>query len=98
MIKLSQVVSQLTAAITNVSLYPPTHPRVAPYIDRTHASLTEMLEITPQVMLLLIDDELVSSNRKIVLPGSAGQVFVKILKKKGVESISFHYRPAAFTS
>lgn len=87
--KLSQAVSQLTAAITNVSLYPPTHPRVAPYIDRTHESLTEMLEITSQVMVLLIDDELVSSNRKIVLPGSAGQVFVKILKKKGVESISF---------
>jgi HD-GYP domain-containing protein (c-di-GMP phosphodiesterase class II) len=87
--KLSQVVSQLTAAVTNVSLYPPTHPRVAPYIDRTHASLTEMLEITPQVMIMLIDDELVSSNRKIVLPGSAAQVFVKLLKKKGVESISF---------
>jgi len=87
--KLSQAVSQLTAAITNVSLYPPTHPRVAPYIDRTHESLTEMLEITTQVMILLIDDELVSSNRKIVLPGSAAQVFVKILKKKGVESISF---------
>jgi putative nucleotidyltransferase with HDIG domain len=87
--KLSQAVSQLTAAITNVSLYPPTHPRVAPYINRTHESLTEMLEITPQVMILMIDDELVSSNRKIVLPGSAGQVFMKILKKKGVESISF---------
>jgi HD-GYP domain-containing protein (c-di-GMP phosphodiesterase class II) len=87
--QLSQVVSQLTAAITNVSLYPPTHPRVAPYINRTHDSLTAMLEITPQVMLMLIDDELVSSNRKIVLPGSAGQTFVKILKKKGVESISF---------
>lgn len=87
--RLSLSVSQLTAAITNVSLYPSTHPRVAPYIDRTHESLTAMLEVTPQVMVLLIDDELVSSNRKIVLPGSAGQALVRILKKKGVESISF---------
>ena len=87
--QLSLIVSQLTAAVTNVGLYPPTHPRVAPYIDRTHQSLTALLEITPQVTLLLINDGIISNNRKLVFSGSTGQVFVKILKKKGVERISF---------
>lgn len=87
--QLSQAVAQLTAAVTNVGLYPPTHPRVAPYIDRTYASLTALLETTSPVTLLLINDAMVSNNRKLVLSGATGQTFMRMLKKRAVERISF---------
>lgn len=84
-----QALTLLTAAVTNMGLYPPTHPQVAPVIDRAHDSLSGLLEEAPQVTVLLIEDDLISNNRKLVFPGSTGKSLVKFLKKKGVARITF---------
>jgi len=85
----SRALTLLTAAVTNVGLYPPTHPQVAPYIDKAHESLSVLLEENPQVTVLLIEEDLISNNRKLVFPASSGKALAKILKKKGLGRITF---------
>ena len=51
--KLSRVISLLTAAVTNTSLYSPTHPQVALYIEKAYAGLSELLRQKPEVTVLL---------------------------------------------
>jgi HD-GYP domain-containing protein (c-di-GMP phosphodiesterase class II) len=88
---LSRVVSQLTAAVMNTSLYSPTHPQVAQYIDKANIVLAEILRHKPEVTLLLIGDDLVAENRQLVSTGAASYVtnFTRILKKKAIERITF---------
>ncbi|MDA8422248.1 MAG: HD domain-containing protein [Nitrospiraceae bacterium] len=88
---LSRVVSQLTAAVMNTSLYSPTHPQVAQYIDKANIVLTEILQHKPEVTLLLIGDDLVAESRQLVSTGAASYVtnFTRILKKKAIERITF---------
>jgi HD-GYP domain-containing protein (c-di-GMP phosphodiesterase class II) len=87
--KFSQALTLLTAAVTNVGLYPPTHPQVAPYIDKAHECLSALLEDNPQVTVLLIDEDLISNNRKLVFSASSGKALAKVLKKKGLGRITF---------
>ena len=41
---LSRVISQLTAAVMNTSLYSPTHPQELQYIDKANTALAEILQ------------------------------------------------------
>ncbi|HYA85919.1 MAG TPA: hypothetical protein VEI57_02490, partial [Nitrospirota bacterium] len=88
---LSRVISQLTAAVMNTSLYSPTHPQVAQYIDKANTVLTEILQLKPEITILLIGDDLVADNRQVVSTGAASFVtnFIRILKKKTIERITF---------
>jgi len=88
---LSRVISQLTAAVMNTSLYSPTHPQVAQYIDKANAVLMEILQIKPEITILLIGEDLVADNRQIVATGTSSFVtnFIRILKKKTIERITF---------
>jgi HD-GYP domain-containing protein (c-di-GMP phosphodiesterase class II) len=88
---LSRVISQLTAAVVNTSLYSPAHPQVAQYIDKANTVLTEILQLRPEITILLIGDDLVADNRQIVSTVSSSFVtnFVRILKKKTIERITF---------
>jgi HD-GYP domain-containing protein (c-di-GMP phosphodiesterase class II) len=88
---LSRVISQLTAAITNTSLYSPTHPQVAQYVEKAHAVLANMLQLKPEVTIFLIGNDLVADNRQIADTGAASYVsnFTRILKKKAVERLTF---------
>jgi len=88
---LSRVISQLTAAITNTSLYSPTHPRVAQYVEKAHAVLADMLRLKPELTIFLIGNDLVADNRQIDETGATSYVsnFTRILKKKAVERLTF---------
>ncbi|HUJ19856.1 MAG TPA: HD domain-containing phosphohydrolase [Nitrospirota bacterium] len=88
---LSRVLSQLTAAVTNTSLYSPAHPQVAQYIDKAYAVLEEILKFEPEVTVLLIGDDLIAQNRPLAKGGSASfaSPFIKILKKKAIERLTF---------
>ncbi len=87
--ELVRVISQLTAAVTNTTLYSPTHPHVLQYIDKAFSVLEGLLSRKPDITLLLIGDDLVADNRP--LPSSSAYVtnFTRILRRKGVERISF---------
>jgi HD-GYP domain-containing protein (c-di-GMP phosphodiesterase class II) len=88
---LSRVIAQLTAAVTNTSLYSPTHPQVALYVEKAHAVLSEILQHKPEITLLIIGNDLVADNRQFAATASASYVtnFVRILKKQAIERISF---------
>jgi HD-GYP domain-containing protein (c-di-GMP phosphodiesterase class II) len=88
---LSRVISQLTAAITNTSLYSPTHPQVAQYVEKAHAVLADMLQIKPELTIFLIGSDLVADNRQLDESGAASYInnFTRILKKKAIERLTF---------
>jgi HD-GYP domain-containing protein (c-di-GMP phosphodiesterase class II) len=88
---LSRVISQLTAAVTNTSLYSPTHPQVAQYIEKAYGVLIDMLQRKPEITVLLIGNDLIADNRQLVSTGAASYVsnFTRIMKKKAVERMTF---------
>lgn len=88
---LSRVIAQLTAAIMNTSLYSPTHPQVAQYVEKAHAVLADMLQLKPELTIFLIGNDLVADNRQIAETGAASYIsnFTRILKKKAVERLTF---------
>ena len=86
---LSRVIAQLTAAVTNTSLYSATHPQVAAYIEKAHGVLADMLMLKPEITILLIGNDLVADNRPLPSGGAYIDNFVRILKKKAIERITF---------
>ncbi len=89
--ELSRVISQLTAAITNTSLYSPTHPQVAQYVEKAYTVLGGMLRSKPEITILLIGKDLVADNRQLVATGATSYVanFTRILRKKTIERLTF---------
>jgi HD-GYP domain-containing protein (c-di-GMP phosphodiesterase class II) len=86
---LTVVIAQLTAAVTNTTLYSPTHPQVGQYVGKAYALLEELLKTKPEITLLLIGNDLVADNRP--LPSGSAYVtnFTRILRRKSVERLSF---------
>ncbi len=86
---LIQVVAQITAAVTNTSLYSLTHPLVGQYIEKAHTVLTDILRSRPEVTLLIIGGDLIAENKPFPAGSTYVQNFVRILKKKSVERLTF---------
>jgi HD-GYP domain-containing protein (c-di-GMP phosphodiesterase class II) len=88
---LSRVISQLNAAVTNTSLYSPTHPQVARYVEKAHTVLSEILLHRPEITLLVIGNDLVADNRQLAATGIASSVtnFIRVLKKQAIERVTF---------
>jgi HD-GYP domain-containing protein (c-di-GMP phosphodiesterase class II) len=88
---LSRAISQLTAAVTNTSLYSPNHPNVGQFVENAHSVLAEILQYKPEITLLIIGNDLVADNRQLAATGSSSYVtnFIRILKKQAIERISF---------
>jgi HD-GYP domain-containing protein (c-di-GMP phosphodiesterase class II) len=87
--KLGHVLAQLNAAVTNTSLYSPTHPQVAQYIEKAHALLVDLLRTTPEITVLLIGDDLVADNRPLPSGSAYVSQFVRIMRKKSIERLTF---------
>jgi HD-GYP domain-containing protein (c-di-GMP phosphodiesterase class II) len=86
---LSRVIAQLTAAVTNTSLYSAKHPQVAAYIEKAYGVLADLLRLKPEITILLIGNDLVADNRPLPSGGAYIDNFVRILKKKAIERITF---------
>lgn len=86
---LSRVIAQFTAAITNTGLYSPAHPQVAQYVDRAYSVLTDLLRLRPEITIILVGDDLVAEGRPLPGSGAYVQNFVRIMKKKAVERVTF---------
>jgi len=89
--ELSRVIAQLTAAVTNTSLYSASHPQVGQYIDKAYAVLMDLLKVKPEVTILLIGDDLVADNRPLAADASASYVinFARILRSRAIERVTF---------
>ncbi|OGW49078.1 MAG: hypothetical protein A2078_00340 [Nitrospirae bacterium GWC2_57_9] len=88
---LSRVISLLTAAVTNTSLYSRSHPQVAQYVHKAYAVLEPLMECHQEITLLLIGNDLLADGKPFIAGGAASSVagFIRILKKKGVERLTF---------
>ncbi len=86
---LSRVIAQLTAAVTNTGLYSATHPQVAAYTEKAYEVLADLLKLKPEITILLIGDDLVADNKPLSSGGAYIDHFVRILRKKAVERMTF---------
>ncbi len=86
---LVEVIAQITAAVKNTTLYSPTHPQVAQYIDKAYYLLQRLLKSKSNITLLLIGDDVIADNRALQTESSYVINFRRILRKKAVERISF---------
>jgi len=83
-----KIITEMVAAVTNIHLYPPTHPQVAPLVDRLYNSFTMILETSPDLTLIIVDDDIVLHGKPLPGVGPVGKTFVKILKKKELDRIT----------
>jgi HD-GYP domain-containing protein (c-di-GMP phosphodiesterase class II) len=86
---LSRVIAQLTAAITNTSLYSPTHPQVAQYVDKAYGLLAELLRTKPEITIMLVGDDLVADSRPLAGGSAYAANFSRVMRKKSFERLSF---------
>jgi HD-GYP domain-containing protein (c-di-GMP phosphodiesterase class II) len=87
--ELSTVIAQLTAAVTNTTLYSPTHPQVAQYVDKAYVGLQELLRVKKEITILLIGDDLVAENRPLGSGSTFAASFVRIMRRRSFERLSF---------
>jgi len=87
--ELIRVISQITAAVTNTTLYSPTHPQVAQYINKAYDLLDGLLKKNLAITLLLIGDDLIADGQPLQAGSAYVTNFTRILRKNAVERISF---------
>jgi putative nucleotidyltransferase with HDIG domain len=83
-----KIITEIVSTVTNMHLYPPTHPQVAPLVDRVYQSITALLEAAPELTLIIVDEDIVFSGKPLPGVGPAGKGFIKLLAKKGIERIT----------
>jgi HD-GYP domain-containing protein (c-di-GMP phosphodiesterase class II) len=87
--ELVKVVAQLTAAVTNIGLYSPSHPQVGQYIDKTHAVLAGLLQANPEATIMLVGNDLVAGGRPLPSDSAYVMNFIRILRRKSIERVTF---------
>ncbi len=87
--EVSRAIAQITAAVTNVGLYSLSHPQVGQYIEKAYAALTEALSARPELTVLLIGDDVIAGNRPLPASAAYAANFGRILRRKGVERLTF---------
>ncbi|NLI32988.1 MAG: HD domain-containing protein [Deltaproteobacteria bacterium] len=83
------IISQLTAAITNLRLYLHVHSLVSQHLEKAYSELSHLLQIKNTVTIFLLGEELILNNRSLFAAGQSVEKFVRILREKGVERITF---------
>jgi len=83
------MISQLTAAITNLRLYLHVHSLVSQHLGKAYSELSHLLQIKNTVTIFLLGEELILNNRSLFAAGQSVEKFVRILREKGVERITF---------
>jgi HD-GYP domain-containing protein (c-di-GMP phosphodiesterase class II) len=87
--ELAKVVAQLTAAVTNIGLYSASHPQVGQYVDKTHAVLAGLLQVSPEVTIMLVGNDLVAAGRPLPADSAYVTNFIRILRRKSIERVTF---------
>ena len=85
---LIQLISYLVGAVNTTRLYAATHPRVAQYIEQAFESISVVLEENSSITILVIDDDIVADNRRLISKGPHLNKFIQILKEKRIEGMA----------
>lgn len=83
-----KIITEIVSTVTNMHLYPPTHPQVAPLVDRLYESISMLLEALPELTLILVDEDIVLHGKPLPNVGPVAKTFVKLLTKKDLERIT----------
>jgi len=83
-----KIITEIVSTVTNMHLYPPTHPQVAPLVDRVYQSILMILESAPELTLIIVDEDIILYGKPLTSVGPVGKTFVKLLTKKGIERIT----------
>ena len=87
--EMAKVVAQLTAAVTNIGLYTASHPQVGQYVDKTYAVLAGLLQVRPEVTVMLVGEDLVAEGKPLPVDSAYVANFIRILRRKSVERVTF---------
>lgn len=87
--KMIRIISQFTAAITNLRLYSQSHALVTQHVGRAHQELSELLDLRGSVTVFTVGDELILDNHSLVAAGHTVERFVRVIREKRVERITF---------
>jgi len=87
--KMVNIISQFTAAITNLRLYSHAHALVSQHMARAHNELSQLLDLKSNITVFIVGDELVLNNRSLLAAGQTVERFVRVIREKGVERITF---------
>ncbi|NTW35367.1 MAG: hypothetical protein HGB17_04425, partial [Syntrophobacteraceae bacterium] len=86
--KMVNIISQFTAAITNLRLYSHAHALVSQHMARAHNELSQLLDLKSNITVFIVGDELVLNNRSLLAAGQTVERFVRVIREKGVERIT----------
>ena len=87
--EISDVITQLTAAVQNVGMYPHDHPQIVSYIQEAHDCLGALLKTKREITIIRIGEYLMVDNRPLIIAGTYETAFVRILKKYSIERVTF---------
>jgi len=87
--KIGTFIMRLSTSIQNAGMYPYDHPQVISMTVEAFDLLNQLLQDTQELTILLIGDYLAAGNKPLLLPDFYKSAFIRIMKIKGVEWISF---------
>jgi len=84
-----KVITNISAAVTNMQLYSDQHPQVQHYLEIAHFELTKFLLNKEETTLLLVNDRIVCDQKPIPYTGPLCSQFIRILRKLSIERVTF---------
>lgn len=84
-----KLINEFVIAVNNIRLYPHNHPQVLAAIDHFHESTLQFFDRKPELTLYVLNDDIIVFDKPLPNAGLAGELFIKILKEKGIERITF---------
>ncbi|MFH0994321.1 MAG: HD domain-containing phosphohydrolase [Pseudomonadota bacterium] len=87
--KLIKILSLMTAAISSHRLYLSHNPYVSGNMERAYGELLDLLQADEPITLFLAGEDVVVNRRRLIYVSPATEKFARILKSKGIESVTF---------
>jgi putative nucleotidyltransferase with HDIG domain len=87
--EIGRIITRLTVAIQNASMYPDGHPQIVSYTQEAFVHLDLLLQDVREVTIILIGDYVSVGNKPLLIPAFYEAAFVTLMKKNGIEWISF---------
>ena len=87
--EIGRIITRLTVAIQNAGMYPHGHPQIVPHTQEAFAQLDLLLQDVREVTITLIGDYVSVGNKPLLIPAFYEAAFVTLMKKNGIEWISF---------
>jgi HD-GYP domain-containing protein (c-di-GMP phosphodiesterase class II) len=86
---LYQVIKLMIAAVHGHRLYNEQHPQVVQTVEKAFKNLSHLLARRDAITLMIIDQDLVVENRRVLGGGPSKEKFVQILSDKSIERLTF---------